>query len=269
MAQDIQVYTTMALDPAVTSKEYSDFNGITIVGNDANDTWYILEADAYKAEPDAVVQRIVHYAQQYRPSLISCEGIAAQRLYLGLIRTALLAVDLRIPIKMYSYSTRYSKRLRIESLQPRFKQGKVIIRAGLTDLITQLKTYPEVEHDDLLDSLAQHIPISRPFNPKFFQITSFEDDVYQEEDDDYSEEGNNTLTGTWLGKGTTRYGLSKTSDTSGTDSFFRHRVHESEERLRISASNRVQVFRREGTNGPVDWQIHGEELPSKGKEPSP
>lgn len=199
---DIPLYITMAIDPAVTAKEYSDATGITIVGEDANANWYILEADDFKGLPDAVVDRVAYYATRYKPKLGSCEIIAAQRLYLPLFRRKFEELGISLPIREYKYSTRLSKRARIESLQPKFKQHKVFIRRGLDELVRQLRQYPETEHDDLLDALTQHLVISRPYDPREVLHDPDDDEFVADEEDIIDMHKSD---GTWVGKGGTRY----------------------------------------------------------------
>jgi predicted phage terminase large subunit-like protein len=207
-AVDIPLYVTLAIDPAVTAQDYSDATGITVVGEDKDGNWYILEADAFKGLPDAVVDRVAYHAQRYRPRVGSCEIIAAQRLYLPLFRARFDTLGISLPIREYRYSTRVSKRARIESLQPKFRNKKVFIRKGLDELQRQLLQYPETEHDDLLDALTQHLVISRPFNPNELAHDPDEMDFVADEDD-INDDTRSKTNGTWSGRGSTRYAIKR------------------------------------------------------------
>lgn len=202
---DVPLFVTMGIDPAVTDQAYSNATGITIVGEDQNGNWYILEADPFKGQPSDVVDRVAYYAQRYRPTICSCEIIAAQRLYLPMFRERFEALGLDTAIREYRYSTRLSKNVRIEALQPKFKQKKVYLRRGLDELVRQLRQFPETEEDDLLDALSQHLTTSRPFNPKDAARIRDDDEVWADEDDIAAMEHKRN-NGTWVGKGTTRYG---------------------------------------------------------------
>jgi predicted phage terminase large subunit-like protein len=162
----IPVYVTMAVDPALSASASADFTGITVVGTTAEGVWYVIEADNFKGLPDAVIERIVNLAQVYKPRVISLEAVAAQILYRPLLVPRLREAGLgSISIHDYKLSQRRSKAQRIESLQPRFKAKGVYIHEGLGILVDQLNRYPEIDHDDLVDSLAQHIELSRPPRP--------------------------------------------------------------------------------------------------------
>lgn len=203
--KEVPLYVTLAIDPAVTDESYSNSTGITVVGADEFFNWYIMEADPFKGQPSDVVDRVAYFAQRYKPNLGSCEIIAAQRLYLPMFRERFDAMGITLPIREYRYSTRLSKHVRIEALQPKFKQKKVFIRRGLDELVRQLRQFPETEEDDLLDSLAQHLVISKPFDPKSLH-KDIDDEEYVAEDEDIEASKMNKRNGTWVGKGGTRYG---------------------------------------------------------------
>lgn len=182
MRNRIPVRVSLALDPAVTDKKRSDFSGMTVVLTDLTDTWYIAEADNFKGQPAAVVDRFVMYARMYRPAAISIEANAAQILYKELLIPALRSYGINTPITEYRSPTTINKRAKIERLQPKFKKGQVFIKRGLVELVRQLDQFPELDHDDLLDSLVQHLTIARP--PQPYEMTmALEEDTFDLEED--------------------------------------------------------------------------------------
>lgn len=198
----VPLYITLAIDPAVTDQSYSNATGITVVGADEFNNWYILEAEPFKGQPDAVVDRVAYYAMRYHPKMGSCEAIAAQRLYLPLFAAKFEQLGITLPIREYKYSTRLSKQVRIEALQPKFKRHEVYLREGLDALYNQLIHFPETEEDDLLDSLTQHLVISRPLDKKEILKDPDDDEDYLEDETDSPKRRND---GTWVGRGATRY----------------------------------------------------------------
>jgi predicted phage terminase large subunit-like protein len=164
-AINVPVFVTMAIDPALSADSGSDYTGFTVVGTDPEGIWYVIVAENFKGVPDEVINRAVRHAQTYKPQVLSLEATAAQILYRPLLVPALMNAGLSPTIHEYKAPPWRSKAQRIESLQPMFKQNRIFIREGLEDLIDQLDRYPEVEHDDLLDSLTQHLEISRPPKP--------------------------------------------------------------------------------------------------------
>jgi hypothetical protein len=159
------VNISLALDPAVTDKKHSDASGFTVVACDPEGVWWIYEGEDFHGQPDAVVDRTVFWATIYRPPLLSLETHAAQVLFKSLLTPAFEKAKLETQIIEYTAPNKYSKHARISALQPLFKQGKIRIRRGLTRLIYELENYAgpdSLDHDDVIDSLSQHILIARP-----------------------------------------------------------------------------------------------------------
>jgi hypothetical protein len=161
----LPVNISLALDPATTDKKYSDASGFTVVACDPKSVWWIFEAEDFRGQPDAVVDRAVYWAGIYRPPLLSIETVAAQVLFRSLLIPAFEKASIETQIIEYTAPNKFSKHARISALQPLFKQGRIRIRRGLKRLIYELENYAgpdSLDHDDVLDSLSQHILIARP-----------------------------------------------------------------------------------------------------------
>ena len=174
------VRVTLSIDPAVTDRKKSDFTGFIINMTDINTKWWIYEAEAFKGKPNEVVDRAVQYILLYRPAAISIETVAAQILYRDLLLPRMRDEGIHTAITEYMPPNQYSKRAKIEKLQPRFKKGLIAIRQGLLELVRQLDEFPENDHDDLLDALCQQDAIARA--PQPFEILG---SMLDEDDFDY------------------------------------------------------------------------------------
>lgn len=196
----IPVFVTMALDPAMSDSAKADYSGITVVGQSPERQLFVMEAKRLKVLPDKLVEWIIFYVRKYQPRVLSIEAVQAQRLLNNLVSPQIEKMGLRIPIVDYFPGSRMDKYTRIEeTLQPIYKQGRLLIRQGLTDLVQEMDDFPELEHEDLLDSLAQHVTITRPADP--FELSPSY--VSEEEfDDEYVENPRSgRLDGTWTGPG--------------------------------------------------------------------
>lgn len=159
----VPVYVTMAIDPAFSTSVAADFTGFTIVGTGPDGTMYVMCADAFKGPPDAVVDHAIALALKFKPRILSIEAVAAQVLFKPLLVPKMREAGLgATQLYEYKQSMRRSKAQRIEAMQPRFKQNMIRLAEGLGELADQLNRYPELDHDDLIDSLAQHMELSRP-----------------------------------------------------------------------------------------------------------
>lgn len=160
------VETTIAWDPAGRKPtRTSDSHGITIVGDDPTDRWWLLEAEGIKGRPTDIINRMCNLILFYKPRTVSCEDVLGQGLWLDLLR---MELDLRgIPVPgFHEYSPKgVSKNARIELLQPRWERGGLIIRPTQTAFMRQADQFSpgvEQDHEDILDSLVQHIEVARP-----------------------------------------------------------------------------------------------------------
>lgn len=199
----IPLFVTMAIDPAVTDQSWSDSTGFTINGESKDATWYTLKAENFKGQPDGVIDRAVYYALRYKPQIVSCEQIAAQRLYLPMLREAFDKYGIKAQVVGFKYSTRLSKKARIAALQPKLKQGKwFFLKGGCEELIRQMLRYPETgDEDDLLDAMVQHLTFSRPLREDELGFEIDEDAFTDEEE----ETPKRRLDGTYVGRGGSRY----------------------------------------------------------------
>lgn len=177
----IPLFVTMAIDPAFSDNPGSDKTAITVVGNTPKDHWLVMEAEETpNNKPTTVISRVVFYALRYRPNVISIEGVGGAQLYQDLINPRLKEIKLP-PLVLFYPGTKKSKEQRILKLEPRMRDGRLSIRRGLTALHNQFSNFPQIDHDDLLDSLSQHLKYSRPASEADLQYPFYEDEF--DEDD--------------------------------------------------------------------------------------
>ena len=204
----IPVYTTLTWDPAGRKpSETSAYHGITVIGCDAEKTWWAFEIEQVKGTASDIVQHIADLVYLYGVKTMAIEG--------GLLE---LWLDLLEPILQgrgfmpHIHSLRPppgegSKLMRIENiLQPRIKAGKLMLRAGRAgvvhqDFLDQLDEFPESDFFDMLDALAIQNQVAR------VPLTSALQSGFESEEDLLDEEGEAALanlrrSGAWVGRGT-------------------------------------------------------------------
>ena len=180
-SSQIPVYTTMVWDPAGhRPTESSDFHGLTVVGNDPNTHWWCVRAEGIKGNPDYVVSRVAAYIMRYKPALLGVETVFRQEMWVYLLRQHLSHLGIECPA-IREIESKEAKYGRIAALQPLVNAGGLTLDSSCMQLREQMLDYPEVEHDDIIDSLASHIVISRPSSP--------DDEKFVDEDDYYENDG--------------------------------------------------------------------------------
>ena len=158
----VPVYVTMSIDPAMSRGKYADYLAVTVVGTSSQNNWYVMEAARMRGGPVVALPYITYCLRTYQPEILSIETLGFQEMIKIWLMERLRQINLSVRIKEYKEASRHKKSFRIEGLQPLFQQGRVFLKRGLTDLYNELREYPEPDHDDLLDSLAQHMTTSQP-----------------------------------------------------------------------------------------------------------
>jgi phage terminase large subunit-like protein len=150
------VNVVLTWDPAGPNPtQGSDYHGLAVVAVDPHDHWYVLEAEGVKGLPTQVLQEVARLVQFYKPHSLSCEDISQSGVWIELARSYFREIGLAAFFSSYKPGNQNSKLSRIEALQPRFEQRRITIDPRLVGLLEQLSEFPELDHDDILDALAQ------------------------------------------------------------------------------------------------------------------
>ena len=168
------LYITATCDPA---GEGEDFTGISVVGTDSNMDIFLLELVNKHLQPSEIINEIIRLHYKYGFKMFGLE----MNFYRGMLR---LELDRRIneEIKISDNFKRFgihefeatsrkgqSKTNRIMALQPYHERGAIkfpgerveLLRGDFSELAYQMIQFPNAAHDDLLDSLAYHLPLIR------------------------------------------------------------------------------------------------------------
>lgn len=163
---EVPVYVTTCVDPAISSEKYSDYTGITTVGCDPDDNWYVLSARRVRGGSNVVATECVREVEQFRPQRLGIETVAFQVVLRDVIRREFEDCGLVTSITELKSGTNKGKRVRIEALVPRFSEERVFLQKGLDGALeTELREWRpwvEMAHDDLIDSLSHQEAISSP-----------------------------------------------------------------------------------------------------------
>lgn len=172
----------MTVDPAATTKSYSDYTAIIITALDNKNHLYVVEGQAHKKPGNEIAEIIVRLMHKYKPRRAGIEfGLQAALGYI--IETKRNEYERRyneslpmhvIPIKQ---PRNISKESRIErSLGSFLRDGRIFIHTSLTELKSQLEQFPRGEHDDLVDALSMQFQLIEKFRGTYWdqQVNSIE-----------------------------------------------------------------------------------------------
>lgn len=163
-----------------------DYTAIAIVGIDALDNRYILkvlrghfplrdelkdgfagdlvEIDRSKIYRLGVLDEIVRLIKEYQPMAVGFEAVGFQASALYELQRLMTANG--VWARLEGLKHRIKKEVRIEqTLLPYYATGKVWHNVGLIEYETELRYFPEFNHDDTIDAVANAFLIMKPAEP--------------------------------------------------------------------------------------------------------
>lgn len=142
-------HTVLSVDPAVTTKKRSDFTGITVqsVGNDRK--VYIRWAEQVKMNGEQLASHLAVLIEKYAVDVIFVEVNQGGDLWSQVFK------DLKARYK--TIRQREKKELRAERAFGVYQKGLVFHEARFPSLEEQMLAFPNVAHDDVLDSMTSGV----------------------------------------------------------------------------------------------------------------
>ena len=138
---------TMGVDLAISTKEGADYTACVVLGRTTNGFTWVIAAERTRAAFHGVTDFIQAMAARYRPGIIAIEQVQYQAAVVQeLLRNTQLPV---IGVKPDR-----DKVTRFQPLEARYEQGLVWHAPRLTAFEDELLSFPEGEHDDLVDASA-------------------------------------------------------------------------------------------------------------------
>ena len=169
--EDCSIYTTV--DLAISQKESADYTVVCTVAVNPDNKWFILDIDFDRYDPSQTIDAIFRAVQKYKPLYVGVEKVAYQASVKHYLEKEMPKRNIWFTVKDLEASSR--KELRISTLQPRFKSGSVWFPMGakfLTELESELQSFPKGLHDDLIDALAYISQIALPPVGNFSSVST-------------------------------------------------------------------------------------------------
>lgn len=146
-------------DISIGKNSRADYNAIVTVGiHRATGVIYVLDAWAQKVPLHVAAEEAYQKIKEIRPKVFGVESIQAQyeiyrQLQQRILQEAIYGTRLK-PV-----SPRGKKEDRIEILEPLVENGMLRFRRSQRLLLEQLEQFPNADHDDLPDALAQAVEL--------------------------------------------------------------------------------------------------------------
>jgi len=135
----------MAVDPAISTKESSDYFAYVVMGMDRAQRLYLIETFTAKLEFPEQVKLIINKSDELHPSAIYVESTAYQDALRQ--QTSSLGTLNMIPVK-----TTKDKSTRAIAIMPFLEQRRILVREDQEDFLNQYRQFPSGKNDDLIDA---------------------------------------------------------------------------------------------------------------------
>lgn len=152
----LQTNCFITIDSAVSEKESADFTGITINRVSLQNKWYV-KTYRLKVNSKDLIDHMFYLHKEYNPMFIGLEET-----------TFTMAIKPFIEEEMRNRSIFFSitpvkhrgtnKETRIRGLIPRWESKSIFLVGENPELIDEMRTFPNSQHDDVLDSLSMQLP---------------------------------------------------------------------------------------------------------------
>ena len=148
-------FTLLSVDPAVTSKAQSDYSGVSVIGYSKSQDKFVVRFAAQLRIPSYVLRQKVLQLLDEFPEIGSVLIETNQGADLW---TDPGGAFYNLPnVKVITVHQDESKTLRAERALLEYTKGRVYHEKRLPDLERQLLAFPNLAHDDLVDSLSSAI----------------------------------------------------------------------------------------------------------------
>lgn len=162
--------TYVAVDPAISEAATSDYSAIVVVSIDEENNLYIRDIDRGHWKPSELINKIFYYDKLYEPRDVIIETVAFQKSLQYALKDEMKKRGYFIPLKEVNPGPTRGKELRIQALEPRYRNKTVFhpkasYRPLIPHLEDELLRFPRGKHDDLIDALAYTLETIRPSKP--------------------------------------------------------------------------------------------------------
>jgi len=152
----IELFVVGFVDPSM-GKQGGDFSAIIALGEDANGYVYVLMASIRRRHPDIIINDVILSNEELHYKFFGVETNQFQEYFKDSLEKKIRELEevdhRKVRIKIKEVSQHSDKTLRIQSLQPDIKSGRIKFKRDQQELIEQLVNFPSASHDDGPDAL--------------------------------------------------------------------------------------------------------------------
>lgn len=138
--------TVLSIDPAVTTARRSDYSAFTVVSRGADKKLYVRHCEAIKGDSEALRAKALELVEAYGVGVVLVETNQGGDLWKQVFKD--------VGARVRFLNQRIKKEVRVAQSADFYKKGRVLHTRHFPQLEEQMLSYPNVAHDDLVDSVA-------------------------------------------------------------------------------------------------------------------
>lgn len=150
------------VDPAATTSDTADYTATLVVGAHQGNR-YVLRAEQDKIGWVQIVDQVAEFSRSYGASALGVEAVGPGAAIMQFFEAEWRKGRIPKPVLLKcDRQHRDSKKSRVRGLAPYLERGQIWIHRSHEQLLNQIRHYPQVAQDDLIDALS-YVPQLLPF----------------------------------------------------------------------------------------------------------
>lgn len=145
----------ITIDSAVSEKESADFTGITINRITNENKWYV-KTYRLKCNSKDLIDHLFYLHKEYNPTFIGLEETTFTMAIQPFLQEEMRKRSVFFTITPVKHRG-INKETRIRGLIPRWENRSIFLIGDNSELLDEMRVFPNGQHDDVLDSLSMQL----------------------------------------------------------------------------------------------------------------
>lgn len=165
----------ITIDPAVSEKESADYTGVTVNRISTQNKWYI-KTYRLKINTKDLIDHLFYLKKTYNPAFIGMEKTTFTMAIQPFMDEEMRKRNIFFSVTPLDHKS-INKETRIRGLIPRWENKSIFLVGDNFELLEEMRTFPNGQHDDVLDSLAYQLPHAHAPFRKVYPLMNDKDEI--------------------------------------------------------------------------------------------
>jgi len=165
----------ITIDSAVSEKESADYTGVSINRVSMHNKWY-LKTYRLKINTKDLIDHLFYLKKTYNPMFIGLEKTTFTMAIQPFLDEEMRKRNIFFAITPLDHKST-NKETRIRGLIPRWESKSIFLVGDNFELLEEMRTFPNGQHDDVLDSLSYQLSHAKAPFRKIYPMMSKDEDT--------------------------------------------------------------------------------------------